>query len=497
MNHDSVLNTDRFDRRRFNSLYEMSPNLKQTEGKGGRYTPSFYSLMGDMWAGLYKLAPELLPEVDPKLSMNHQLMGRILEDESFQDFRNYTKLDDLASAIGTMKFSEQVMEWIQQEIDHDTRQKMQEASQQQRQADQQQEIAQQHQQQADAARQAGDARAADQQQKKAEQAQEKADQAQQAAQQLMEQFMEKVSPKMDSTGSYFAKAMKDTKELTDNVKDLLSGFKAGKTDADLESVPLREKLQLAEALKNTTKLKKIAEWAGRFKTIAQKKQRSKTKTAITRKGVTTGNNVEQLLPSEIMFYMNPITREDFLRRYAEGQTVQYDTRGKQKVGKGPIILCLDQSGSMRKLDEQSKGFALALMMIARKQRRDFALVNFANHAESFEYPKGKISPQDLITLATRFLNGGTDFASALNESLHILDKSRFKQADICFITDGEDNLSPEYVAHFAQMKKQKEFQVLSIVLGNESDETLRQFSDQVVRASSFHEASVMECAFSI
>ncbi|CAI8946825.1 VWA domain-containing protein [Brevibacillus sp. IT-7CA2] len=497
MKYDSVLNTDRFDRRRFNSVYEMSHNLKQSAGKGGCYMPSFYSLMGDMWAGLYKLTPELLQEADQKLSMNHQLMGRILEDESFQDFRNYTKLDDLASAIGTMKFSEQVIQWIQQEIDHDTRQQMEEVSQLQRQADQQQELAQQYQQQADAAKQAGDNRAAGQQQKKAGKAQDKANQAQQAVQKLMEDIMQNVSPKMDSTGTYFAKAMKDTKELTDNVKDLLSGFKAGKTDADLESVPLRDKLKLAETLKNTPKLKKIAEWAGRFKAIAQRKQRSKTKVAITRKGVTTGNNVEQLLPSEIMFYMNPSTKEDFLRRYAEGQTMQYDTRGRQRAGKGPIILCLDQSGSMRTLDEQSKGFALALMMIARKQKRDFALINFSNHAESFEYPKGKITPQDLITLATRFMNGGTNFNRALIESVRILEKSKFKKADICFITDGEDDVSPDYLAHFTEIKKQKDFQVLSVVLGNGNDESLRQFSDQVVSASSILEESVMEKAFSI
>ncbi|WP_126429933.1 vWA domain-containing protein [Brevibacillus marinus] len=497
MTQDTVLNTDRFDRRRFKSLYEMSANLKQAEEKGGQILPSFYSLMGDMWAGLYKLKPELLSEVDEKLSINYQLMKRLLEDESFQSFREYTKLDDLASAIGTMKFSEQVIEWIKQEIDYNTRQQMQEVSEQQRQADQQQELAQQYQKQAEEAKQAGNTRKANQQQKKANEAQEKANQAQKAAQQLMKQIMQTVSPKMDSTGSYFAKAMQETKELTDNVKDLLSGFKAGKTDADLESVPLRDKLQLAEALKNTSKLKKIAEWAGRFKAIAQKKQRSKTKSAITRKGVTTGNNVEHLLPSEIMFYMNPATKEDFLRRFVEGQTVQYDTRGKQRVGKGPIILCLDQSGSMRKLDEQSKGFALALMMIARKQRRDFALVNFANQAESYEYPNGKMTPQDLIDLATRFLNGGTNFASALNKAVEILKKSRFKQADICFITDGEDHLSPEYLERFNQFKKEKDFHVLSIVLGTENDATVKLFSDHVVRGSTFADERVMDKAFSL
>ncbi len=79
--------------------------------------------------------------------------------------------------------------------------------------------------------------------------------------------------------------------------------------------------------------------------------------------------------------MHPTTKIDFLRRFVEGQTMIFEQKGKEELGKGPIILCLDQSGSMRNLDAQAKGFTLALMSIARRQKRDFCLILFSTRTQ--------------------------------------------------------------------------------------------------------------------
>ena len=109
-----------------------------------------------------------------------------------------------------------------------------------------------------------------------------------------------------------------------------------------------------------------------------------------RSGVTIGNDIERLLPMELGLYMHPTTKNDFLRRFVEDQTMRYEQKGQEVVGKGPIILCLDQSGSMRNLDTQSKGFTLALTSIARRQRRDFCLIVFSTRTQVIKYEKGKI-----------------------------------------------------------------------------------------------------------
>lgn len=152
---------------------------------------------------------------------------------------------------------------------------------------------------------------------------------------------------------------------------------------------------------------------------------------------------------------------------------------------------------MKNQDTISKGFALALMSIARKQRRDFAWIPFSTQAkEPTIYERGKSSVQDMIRLATVFLSGGTSFTAPLTKSAEVIKQSRFQQADIIFVTDGEAHVNDEYIRYWNQLKKEKGFSVLSLLLGTESIQGVQGFSDRVVKASSFEDESVYE-AFKI
>ena len=46
----------------------------------------------------------------------------------------------------------------------------------------------------------------------------------------------------------------------------------------------------------------------------------------------------------------------------------------------------------------------------------------------------------MINLAQTFLGGGTNFALPLDQAMNVINESRFKQADIVFVTDGEDRV---------------------------------------------------------
>lgn len=451
--NDSVLNTDSFDRRRFGQLFEMSEKMRETERKGRETFPSFLPLMGDMWAGLFKMKPELQDEVKPEYLMNKQLMDRVMGEEGFQVFREFTRLDDLSSALGTMKYSETVLEWIQDQKDRD--QDLSDAL----------------------------------------------DQAMQSDANMMQQASQAMQQALDKNGNGLAKALQkaaqQARDARDDVKSLLGGIGAGNEDAVLKKVPLRDQLKLAEKLSGEYQLKKIAEWAGRMKLIAQKKQRNKLSEAIDRSGVTQGNQVEKLLPSELAAFSNPATKNDFLRRFVEGQTLQYDTKGKEQLGKGPIVLCLDQSGSMEHQDTISKGFALALMSIARKQRRDFALILFSNHARAAQiFEKGRITIDAMVNLASVFLDGGTNFNEPLMKAAEVIQLSRFNKADIIFVTDGDASLSDGFIRDWNEIKEKKDFRVLSLLLGSQQDRTVKRFSDSVVKAQDLEDKAVYQ-AFEI
>lgn len=483
MRYPSVLNTDAFDIRRYQEIKDMSSKLQQLEDEGKELIPSFPSLMGDIWASLYKMKPKVLDDVKDGLQTNKTIMEHIMADESFQQFQETTRLDDLTSAIGSVKFSEKTQEWLvlQEKQNQQMQQAMEEIRNMQKQIQQEKLNMQQNEQ---------NGLSTDKNQKKVEKKQKSLQQAiDELDQQLQQGFNYSFSQALSG-------AARETKEAKDGLTSLVDGLKAGSGEAELQKVPLRDKIKLAEILADNPKIKKIAQWAGRFKSIARKKQKSKSKDSIEHSGVTMGNSVEKLLPMELGFYSSPATKMDFLRRFAEGQTMVYDQKGKEELGKGPIILCLDQSGSMSSLDNQSKGFALALMSIARKQKRDFAMIPFSRQAKKYVYKKGKITPFDMVEMATNFLGGGTMFDRPLEYALGVIEDSRFRKADIIFVTDGEADLRKEFVENFNKKKQEKAFGVLSVVLGCENTSTVRQFSDTVVRASNLMDENALK-AFEI
>jgi len=461
----SVLNTDSFDKRRFKDIFEMSPGLQKIRGEG--VLPMFEPLLADIWASLYKMKPEIMErDVDNVLMVNKSLMERIMKDEYFVDYRNFTRLDDLSSAIATVKFGERTNQWLadQKEEDEIFQKQMQELHTIQRKF---------------------------QKQKRQENIGNGPLVSEENLTEAMTKFNEKLQWMLqnnsDSFSQALAQAMQETKQVKDSLKSLLGGYSAGNSDAELKKIPLRDQISLAEKIASNKKMKEIADWTGRFKQIARNKQKPKKRDSIERSGVTLGNDVERLLPIELGLYIHPITKNDFLRRFVEGQTMQYEQKGKELLGKGPIILCLDQSGSMQRLDTHSKGFTLALMSIARKQRRDFCLILFSSSTQIITFEKGKIKSSDMINLAQTFLGGGTNFTLPLDGALNVINESRFKQADIVFVTDGEDTVTASFLETFNRKKKEKNFNVLSLVLGDCSIDTVEQFADKVIKVKDFDE----------
>lgn len=460
----SVLNTDAFDKRRFNEIYSMSQGIQKVRDEGE--LPTFEPLLADIWASLYKMKPEITEEeVSGDLKVNKSLMERIMADESFENYRSFTRLDDLSSAIGTVKFGEKTNQWLadQKELDDELQKKMREIQAMQRQL--------QEQEKQDGAGNSNE---------------QLRDDLLQAMADLNGQLQQTLQNNSYSFSEAMAQAMQEIKQVKDGLKSLLGGTRAGSGDAELKKVPLRDQISLAEKIASDKKMKEIADWAGRFKQIARKKQKTKYNEVMDRSGVTMGNDIERLLPMELGLYKNSTTKNDFLRRFVEGQTMMYEQEGQEVLGKGPIILCLDQSGSMRNLDTQSKGFTLALMMIARRQRRDFCLILFSTRTKVFKYEKGKIKSSDILNLAQTFLSGGTDFSLPLSKSLSMINESRFKQSDVVFVTDGEDRIKDSFLEEFNKKKTEKAFNVLSFIIGSGTN-TVEQFSDKVVMVKDFED----------
>lgn len=504
INYEVATNADRFDKRQFNSIFKASGNLQQIEKEQSSNIPTVHEFLTDVWSGLYKMNPEIREDVSPELTTNKMLMEHLLNNEDFQGYRDYTRLDELGSVIGATKYSYQALEWLQEEMKQneglqDAMNQLQQAieqAQQQGGSDPSSNSNGQDQQQGEGQGNSG-------QSNQGQGNQPSSSSTQQAQQALEQALQDALNENGDTLNRALKKANSEAKEDNEAMKNLMGGS-PGNQDGDLKKIPLAERITLAELLAKSKKMKRIAEWAGRFKAIARQKQKTKSNANTAKGGIEFGNEIENLLPTELLLFSQAKTKLDFLRRFSEEQTLQYEKKGKQSEGKGAIVACLDQSSSMSELDEMSKGFILALMMIAKKQRRDFAYIPFDTRCGRIRtFLKGKISTAEIVEIAQEFLGGGTNFSYPLRAAQEIMEKGAFKKGDIIFITDGAAQLSKDFKDSFIESKKKKEFSLMTIVIGSETlfkkveAGYLGEMSDSIIQGESFTNEAVVDKALAI
>ena len=484
--YHSCLNADSYDKMQFEHLLEMAPKLQALEAQGENVFPGYVNLMGDQWSSLFKANPAINTEAGGKAAAHRPLVQKMMNTEEYGKLRDQTVLDDFASAIGTISMGETVIKYIEETQKNN--EQLKELAKQQRKL------------QNDLQNSQKNILKREMQGKKPTKQQEQKTQAlEDQMQQLQAQMAQQLADGMDM-GQMLSQVTQDAQQAKDGIQDLVSTSQPGSGEAEMQKIPLRQQLELAQLLKQNPKIKRVAEWAGRFKAIARKKQKSKHVASVERDGIVQGANPELLLPMELAMLSNPITKLDFYRRFTEKQTLQYSPEGKDSAGKGPIILCLDQSGSMDGEKEQAAGFSLAIAMIARRQRRDFAYIPFSSSVgKTMIFHRGKMPVTDMVRIATEFMHGGTDFERPLDAALEIIKKkSQFKNADIVFVTDGSANVSDEFMQEYNQVKKKLKFQCMGCVLGGGSQQSeLEKFTDEWFVADDLVKAAEESAIFKI
>jgi uncharacterized protein with von Willebrand factor type A (vWA) domain len=197
--------------------------------------------------------------------------------------------------------------------------------------------------------------------------------------------------------------------------------------------------RLAQRLKQDERLARIAMLAGKFKRIAASKQKAKVRHGADEvSDVELGSNVSRLLPSELAQMAHPLMRRPFLARLVEGRAMQYRLSGTDSLGRGPLVVCLDKSGSMRgDSDTWATALALALLDVAQRQKRPFALLAFDGRVKhEAKVPVGGQLPEEALFTEC---SGGTDIHHVLTRALSLIQESdgAMKKADVLLITDGE------------------------------------------------------------
>ena len=206
-----------------------------------------------------------------------------------------------------------------------------------------------------------------------------------------------------------------------------------------------ENLVLLEKARQSTALKDISKYLGRFREIfAQAKKNSYAYGRGETYSLELGNNLSRALTSELAMLATPETIPLFLRKYQQKQIKQYRRREHIYKGMGDIICCLDESGSTEgEAAAWGKAVAMTLLEIAAENRRSFALIHFAgsNSCQVDIFRPSEYRLEDKLTAAETFLGGGTNFERPIREAIHLMESEGFEKADVVFITDGECELS--------------------------------------------------------
>lgn len=168
-------------------------------------------------------------------------------------------------------------------------------------------------------------------------------------------------------------------------------------------------------------------------------------------GIKLGRDIEHALPSELALLSDSETALLFDLKYVEGQLMSYDLQGLQQVEdiveveedqsvqeaeeKGPMILCIDTSGSMHGEPENiAKAMALFLANKAWQQDRACYLINFSTGIETLDL-SGSGGLSSLIRFLSSSFHGGTDAAPALRHALSMMGEQEYEKSDVLMISD--------------------------------------------------------------
>ena len=263
------------------------------------------------------------------------------------------------------------------------------------------------------------------------------------------------------------------------------------------------KRRAADLLMNSSKLKEIARKAGRLRQLANNAQKAEAKNARERLlGINRGDDLSRLLPTEIHKLADPDRRGHFLKGYVERTLLQYRLGGKLPQGKGPIVFCIDESGSMAGDREVwAKAVCLAMLEVAARQKRVCALVHFDRSVSRVDvFRPGQYGTAEVLDAMMHFSGGGTNFDAPLRAAVELIEaEGDLRKADVVLVTDGAASADEGW---WAEAKEAKDIRCYGIAIGHSVPGIMGRLCDEAhsvrdLADDSSDEQAVREALFTI
>jgi hypothetical protein len=289
----------------------------------------------------------------------------------------------------------------------------------------------------------------------------------------------------DLIRSALRRGCKKGQEAAEDAREALSGLSPG-----LGSIPATHeqedpsRLALAERLKNDPRLSEIMKRAGRITALANARKKTQRVHGYEEVvDIERGADLGRMLASELAMLADDDLELLKMADIVERKAIQYELTGHEPLGQGPVILLVDESGSMwGEPQSWARAIALACLSHAEKDGRRIDIVGFDTEVRSihtwdakakegtvqgivkdFYLPTSTMNLGALaMSLATQCCGGGTSFDAPIEKALELLEGN--ERADFILLTDGEGWLGIEHAEKLAEMKASSGLHMFGITL---------------------------------
>lgn len=226
-------------------------------------------------------------------------------------------------------------------------------------------------------------------------------------------------------------------EVNDDEDDDFTGIGAG--DPKLEQ-QRRENIYLRSIPESLKKLALLIGRAGEDVTETRGRFSVASKSDI--EGITVGNNLSALLPSELVLLSEKATQDVFFMNFAEKRLQVFASASQasrpDKHKDGPVIICVDESSSMSGEPLQvAIQLAYAVTIIAKRRHREVLIVAYSNSHKMMRVDSLGKDRSELLEFLSNVSMGGNN-ENAMFEWLFqdiMPGEKKFDTADILCISD--------------------------------------------------------------
>lgn len=221
------------------------------------------------------------------------------------------------------------------------------------------------------------------------------------------------------------------------------------------------------------------------------------------RGIKRSDRIARMLPAEAMLLGHPKLRLVWHARRAERTLLSYEDDDRmqeihlheslvwrpnpepkpdKRLEMGPIIVCVDTSGSMQGGAEAvAKATVLEAVRTAHAQKRPCHVFAFGGPDEvvEMELTVDAAGIERLMHFLGQAFRGGTDICGPLDKAIAKLEDQRWQLADLLVATDGEFGATPKLADRLDKVKAECGLRVQGILIGDRETIGLLEISDAI------------------